>query len=160
MLGFGCMRFPTIKKDGKDVIDREKSAAMLDMAIKSGVNYIDTAYPYHNGESELFLGEALKAYPRDSFYLATKLPMWDVKEKDDVKRLFNKQLEKLQTDYIDFYLLHGLNAGSFKTCLLYTSCTLSLELIYLLNASISGAILNVCGVCTFHTLSRLGVDMT
>lgn len=88
---------------------------MLDMAIKSGVNYIDTAYPYHNGESELFLGEALKAYPRDSFYLATKLPMWDVKEKDDVKRLFNKQLEKLQTDYIDFYLLHGLNAGSFKT---------------------------------------------
>lgn len=115
LLGFGCMRFPTIKKDGKDVIDREKSAAMLDTAIKSGVNYIDTAYPYHNGESELFLGEALKAYPRDSFYLATKLPMWDVKEKDDVKRLFNKQLEKLQTDYIDFYLLHGLNAGSFKT---------------------------------------------
>lgn len=115
LLGFGCMRFPTIKKDGKEVIDREKAAAMLDMAIKSGVNYIDTAYPYHNGESELFLGEALKAYPRDSFYLATKLPMWDVKEKDDVKRLFNKQLEKLQTDYIDFYLLHGLNAGSFKT---------------------------------------------
>lgn len=115
LLGFGCMRFPTIKKDGKEVIDREKASAMLDMAIKSGVNYIDTAYPYHNGESELFLGEALKAYPRDSFYLATKLPMWDVKEKDDVKRLFNKQLEKLQTDYIDFYLLHGLNAGSFKT---------------------------------------------
>lgn len=115
LLGFGCMRFPTIKKDGKEVIDREKASAMLDMAIKSGVNYIDTAYPYHNGESELFLGEALKAYPRDSFYLATKLPMWDVKEKDDVKILFNKQLEKLQTDYIDFYLLHGLNAGSFKT---------------------------------------------
>lgn len=115
LLGFGCMRFPTIKKDGKDVIDREKAAAMLDTAIKSGVNYIDTAYPYHNGESEIFLGEALKAYPRDSFYLATKLPMWDVKQKDDVKRIFNKQLEKLQTDYIDFYLLHGLNAGSFKT---------------------------------------------
>lgn len=115
LLGFGCMRFPTIKRDGKDVIDREKASAMLDTAIKSGVNYIDTAYPYHNGESELFLGEALKAYPRDSFYLATKLPMWDVKEKDDVKRIFNKQLEKLQTDYIDFYLLHGLNAGSFKT---------------------------------------------
>lgn len=54
---------------------------MLDMAIKSGVNYIDTAYPYHNGESELFLGEALKAYPRDSFYLATKLPMWGCKRK-------------------------------------------------------------------------------
>lgn len=115
LLGFGCMRFPTIKKDGKEVIDREKASAMLDIAIKSGVNYIDTAYPYHNGESELFLGEALKAYPRDSFYLATKLPMWDVKEKDDVKKIFNKQLEKLQTDYIDFYLLHGLNAGSFKT---------------------------------------------
>ncbi len=115
LLGFGCMRFPTTVKEGKEVIDREYAAGMLDTAIKSGVNYIDTAFPYHNGESELFLGEALKKYPRDSFYLATKLPMWDVKTKEDVKRLFYKQLEKLQVDYVDYYLLHGLNAGSFKT---------------------------------------------
>lgn len=115
LLGFGCMRFPTVNKDGKDVIDREYAAKMLDTAIKSGVNYIDTAFPYHNGESELFLGETLKKYPRDSFYLATKLPMWDVKSADDVKRLFYKQLEKLQVDYVDYYLLHGLNSGSFKT---------------------------------------------
>lgn len=115
LLGFGCMRFPTINKDGKDVIDRECAAKMLDTAIKSGVNYIDTAFPYHNGESELFLGEFLKKYPRDSFYLATKLPMWDVKSKEDVKRLFYKQLEKLQMDYVDYYLLHGLNGGNFKT---------------------------------------------
>ena len=67
LLGFGCMRFPTVNKDGKDVIDRENAAKMLDTAIKSGVNYIDTAFPYHNGESELFLGETLKKYPRDSF---------------------------------------------------------------------------------------------
>lgn len=115
LLGFGCMRFPTTKVDGKDVIDRERAAQMIDNAIKQGVNYIDTAYPYHNGESELFLGECLKKYPRDSFYLATKLPMWDVKEKADVRRLFNRQLEKLQMDYVDFYLLHGLNNGSFNT---------------------------------------------
>ena len=115
LLGFGCMRFPTVNKDGKDVIDREYAAKMLDTAIKSGVNYIDTAFPYHNGESELFLGETLKKYPRDSFYLATKLPMWDVKSADDVKRLFYKQLEKLQVDYVDYYLLHGLNSGSFNT---------------------------------------------
>lgn len=87
---------------------------MLDMATNQAINYIDTAYPYHNGESELFLGEALKAYPRDSFYLATKLPMWDVKEKDDVKRLFNKQLEKLQTDYIDFTFYTDLMQEALK----------------------------------------------
>ena len=115
LLGFGCMRFPTINKDGKDVIDREAAEEMLDLAYKAGVNYFDTAYPYHNGESELFVGEALKKYPRDSFYLATKLPMWDIHSADDVRRIFEKQLEKLQMDYVDFYLLHGLNDGSFKT---------------------------------------------
>lgn len=75
LLGFGCMRFPTIKKDGKEVIDREKAAAMLDMAIKSGVNYIGILHIRTITEKASFSSaEALKAYPRDSFYLATKLP--------------------------------------------------------------------------------------
>ena len=111
LLGFGCMRFPT-GKDGK--IDREHAQKMLDKAIASGVNYIDTAYPYHDGESELFVGEALKKYPRDSYYLATKLPVWFVNTIEDVDKYFNEQLEKLQTDHFDFYLMHAMNRGSWE----------------------------------------------
>ncbi len=111
VLGFGCMRFP-LNKEGKiEVIEAEK---MLDLAIKSGVNYIDTAYPYHGGESETFVGNVLKKYPRNSFYLATKLPMFYVEKEEDVLRFFNEQLEKLKMDYIDFYLLHSLNKNSFE----------------------------------------------
>ncbi len=113
LLGFGCMRFPTTNIDGKDVIDRPLAASMIDTAIMSGVNYIDTAYPYHNGESELFLGETLKKYKRESYFLATKLPMWEVHKSEDVTRIFNEQLEKLQTDYIDFYLLHAMNRSRY-----------------------------------------------
>ncbi|MBR3823841.1 MAG: aldo/keto reductase [Lachnospiraceae bacterium] len=111
LLGFGCMRFPT-NAEGK--IDREKAQKMLDKAIAAGVNYIDTAYPYHNGESELFVGEALKKYDRASYYLATKLPVWFVKSVEDVDKYFNEQLEKLQTDYVDFYLLHAMGLSRWK----------------------------------------------
>jgi len=111
LLGFGCMRFPT-NTEGK--IDREKAQEMLDKAIAAGVNYIDTAYPYHNGESELFVGEALKKYDRASYYLATKLPVWFVKSVEDVDKYFNEQLEKLQTDYVDFYLLHAMGLSRWK----------------------------------------------
>lgn len=111
LLGFGCMRFPT-NAEGK--IDRELAQEMLDRAIAAGVNYIDTAYPYHNGESELFVGEALKKYDRASYYLATKLPVWFVKSVEDVDKYFNEQLQKLQTDYVDFYLLHAMNLGRWK----------------------------------------------
>lgn len=111
LLGYGCMRFPT-NAEGK--IDREKAFALLDRAIKSGVNYIDTAYPYHNGESELVVGEALKKYNRKSLYLATKLPLWSVNSLEDVDRLFNEQLNKLQVDYIDFYLMHAMNGDNFR----------------------------------------------
>ncbi len=111
LLGFGCMRFPT-GGDGK--IERVQAKAMLEKALAAGVNYIDTAYPYHGGESELFVGEVLKDHARDSFYLATKLPVWEVKSLEDVDRLFNRQLEKLQVEYIDFYLMHALNRGSWK----------------------------------------------
>lgn len=106
LLGFGCMRFP-VTADGK--IDRAEAERMMDKAIEAGVNYIDTAYPYHDGESEIVVGNVLKKYPRDSFYLATKLPVWFVKSVEDVDRLLNEQLEKLQTEYIDFYLMHAMN---------------------------------------------------
>ena len=111
LLGFGCMRFPT---DAEGKIDRPLAEKMLDKAIASGVNYIDTAYPYHGGESELFVGEALKKYDRDSFYLATKLPVWFVNTVEDVDKYFNEQLQKLQTDHFDFYLMHAMNKDSWK----------------------------------------------
>ncbi len=111
LLGFGCMRFPT-NSEGK--IDRPLAQEMLDKAIAAGVNYIDTAYPYHDGESELFVGEALKKYPRDSYYLATKLPIWFINTIEDVDKYFNEQLEKLQTDHFDFYLMHAMNRGSWR----------------------------------------------
>ena len=105
LLGFGCMRFPT-GADGK--IDQKLAEEMMDKAIQNGVNYIDTAYPYHNGESETFVGKVLEKYPRDSFYLATKLPVWLVNSIEDVDRLFNEQLQKLRTDHVDFYLMHAM----------------------------------------------------
>lgn len=105
-LGFGCMRLP-ILESGK--IDRKLAAEMVDKAYKSGVNYFDTAYGYHDGESELFLGETMPRYPRESFYLADKLPTWLLQTEADPERLFNEQLGKLGVDYIDFYLLHSLD---------------------------------------------------
>lgn len=106
LLGFGCMRFPTTA-DGE--IDESEAERMLDKAIVAGVNYIDTAYPYHNGKSELFVGKVLKKYDRNSFYLATKLPVWLVHTVEDVDRLLDEQLHKLQTDHIDFYLMHAMD---------------------------------------------------
>ena len=99
LLGFGCMRFPTA--DGK--IDEARAEKMLDDAYAAGINYFDTAWPYHNGESEPFVGKAMNKYPRDSFFFATKLPCWNVKEREDGVKIFHQQLDHLQTDYIDFY---------------------------------------------------------
>ena len=110
LLGYGCMRFPT-NAEGK--IDFEKSKELLTKAYNNGVTYIDTAYPYHNGESELVVGEVMKNFKRDTFTLATKLPVWLVHSKEDAERLFKEQLEKLQTDYVDFYLLHAMNGGRY-----------------------------------------------
>lgn len=106
LLGFGCMRFP-LTPEG--TICEPEAEKLLDQAMQAGVTYIDTAYPYHEGASEPFLGRALKKYPRDSFYLATKLPVWKVETLEEAQAAFAEQLERLQVDYIDFYLLHGLS---------------------------------------------------
>ncbi len=105
ILGFGCMRLP-VKKDGN--IDEEQATAMIRYAIDHGVNYVDTAYPYHNGESEPFVGRALQNGYRDKVYLATKLPSWLITSRSDMDHYLDEQLKRLQTDHIDFYLVHGL----------------------------------------------------
>ena len=112
-LGFGCMRFPTLGKDGG--IDRPQADAMLKYAIDHGVNYVDTAWPYHDGESENVVGEILAGGYRDQVFLATKMPMWEVKEASDLDRIFEEQLRRLQTDHIDFYLLHALSRDRWPT---------------------------------------------
>jgi predicted aldo/keto reductase-like oxidoreductase len=105
ILGFGCMRLPVTK--GGD-IDEKQATKMLRYAIDHGVNYVDTAYPYHKGESEPFLGRALQDGYRDKVFLATKLPSWLIKSRADMDHYLDKQLKRLQTDHIDFYLVHGL----------------------------------------------------
>ena len=114
LLGFGCMRFPQ-NPDGS--ICEPEAEKMLDTAIQAGVSYIDTAYPYHNGDSEPFVGRVLKKYDRSRLFLATKLPVWNVKTLDDAKRLFQEQLDRLQTDYVDFYLLHCLDKEKWQLVL-------------------------------------------
>ena len=111
LLGFGTMRMPTTRAGaGTESIDPLASTELVDCAIAEGVNYFDTAWPYHKGEAEMFLGMALvERYSRDSFYLATKLPTWKVSSPEEAEALFMEQLAKLRTDYIDFYLMHALD---------------------------------------------------
>ena len=106
-LGFGTMRFPTIDGDITK-IDEEKTFEMFDYAISKGVNYFDTAWGYHNGMSEIVVGKALSRYPRDKFYLASKFPGYDVNNFGKTEEIFEKQLEKCQVDYFDFYLIHNV----------------------------------------------------
>ena len=104
-LGLGCMRFPTLA-DG--TIDIERTSAIVDYAIKNGINYFDTAWVYHNEQSETVMGDILSGYPRESYYLATKFPGFDVKYLTNVKEIFETQLKKCKTDYFDFYLFHSI----------------------------------------------------
>lgn len=112
ILGFGCMRLP-VDKDGK--IDEEQASARLYQAIDMGVNYLDTAWPYHGGEGEGFLGRALKNGYRQKVKLATKLPPWLIKSREDMDYYLNQQLQRLQTDCIDYYLLHALDGISWDS---------------------------------------------
>lgn len=113
VLGFGVMRLPVLDDDsGK--IDEPEATRMLRYAIDHGVNYVDTAYPYHKGASEVFLGRALQDGYRERVKLATKLPSWLIKAPEDLDRYLNEQLERLQTAHIDFYLFHALNEKNWS----------------------------------------------
>jgi predicted aldo/keto reductase-like oxidoreductase len=114
-LGFGCMRLPIQSGGDLSAIDEERATELLHFAIDKGVNYIDTAYPYHSnsfpmaGESEPFVGRALSGGWRDRVKLATKLPPWNIRTASDMDRLLDEQLERLQTGFIDFYLVHNIH---------------------------------------------------
>ncbi len=106
-LGMGAMRLPAINGNDAD-IDAVAAEEMVDYAIKQGVNYFDTAWGYHDGKSELVMGKALNRYPRDSFYLATKFPGYDLSNMPKVKEIFEEQLKKCGVEYFDFYLFHNV----------------------------------------------------
>lgn len=106
-LGMGTMRLPVI--DGDDaVIDEQKAQEIIDCAMAEGINYYDTAWGYHAGNSELTVGKALEKYPRESFYLADKFPGYDLSNMDKVREIFEQQLKKCRVDYFDFYLFHNV----------------------------------------------------
>ena len=111
ILGFGCMRLPV--ENGK--IDEDRAIRQIRHAIDKGANYVDTAWPYHEGASESLLGKALKGGYRDRVKVATKLPSWMIKRREDMDRYLAAQLGKLDTDRIDYYLLHALNGAVWDT---------------------------------------------
>lgn len=114
MLGFGTMRLPTLENG---VIDEAQVEAMVQYAMEHGVNYFDTAYPYHGGMSEIVTGKTLRAYPRDTYYLATKFPGHQISESYDPAAVFEEQLKKCGVEYFDFYLLHNVYETSIQTYL-------------------------------------------
>lgn len=119
LLGLGTMRLPCktpIKRESNPLISYDKAQKLVDIAYENGVNYFDTAYMYHVGKSEKFIGTALKKYPRESYFLADKLPIWMCPKQSDMEKVFSKQLERTGHDYFDFYLLHSLNKENFDKC--------------------------------------------
>lgn len=129
-LGLGNMRLPCktpIKREANPLIDYNKAQELVDMAYENGVNYFDTAYMYHAGKSEKFIGQALKKYPRESYYLADKLPIWMCKRPADMQKIFDKQLQRTGIDCFDFYLLHSLDKGNFEKCEKYGAYDFLLE---------------------------------
>ncbi len=112
-LGFGTMRLPTVGGDIAN-IDEQEALKMIRYAIDNGLNYVDTAYPYHKENCETLVGKALKGSYRQKTAIATKLPVWLIESQSDMNNKFEEQLKKLQTDYVDFYLLHSLNKESWE----------------------------------------------
>ena len=115
LLGFGAMRLPMIEGTGE--VDFAHTERMIDRAMEAGINYFDTAYPYHDGMSEIITGKILSKYPRDSYYLATKYPGHQVLDAYDPAEIFEEQLKKCGVDYFDFYLLHNVSESSIDTYL-------------------------------------------
>ena len=111
----GCMRLPQAQTRETEKVDEIEAIKMIRYAIDHGVTYIDTAYDYHEGASEVIVGKALQEGYREKTKLATKLPLWHVKSYRDLERLLDEQLARLQVDYVDFYLLHALNAKWWQT---------------------------------------------
>lgn len=111
-LGFGCMRLPTIKLNDVEVVDEDKTIKMIHRAYELGVNYYDTAYFYHDGQSEIVLGKALKGI-RDKVYVSTKSPGHLIKKHGDYRKILEEQLKKLDIDYIDVYHFHGIGYDGF-----------------------------------------------
>ncbi len=112
-LGFGAMRLPMEDRNGESFVDEDKAIPLIHNAFKQGVNYIDTAYGYCNGKSEIAVGKAIKGW-RDTISLSSKLPLWLVKEKSDYRRLLEEQLKKLDVEKIDYYHFHGLSKESYE----------------------------------------------
>ena len=115
LLGLGCMRLPLLPGGGAANIDEKQVEEMVRVAMEAGVNYFDTAYPYHDGESENVMGRVLSRYPRESFYLATKYPGHQISEEYNPAEVFEDQLKKCKVEYFDFYLLHNVFENSIHT---------------------------------------------
>ena len=115
LLGFGAMRLPTLGKD--DAIDVAEAERMIDRAMEAGINYYDTAFPYHGGNSEIVTSKVLSKYPRDSYYIATKYPGHQVLDSYDPSLIFEEQLKKCNVEYFDFYLLHNISESSISVYL-------------------------------------------
>ncbi len=113
LLGLGCMRLPTLEPGGT-AIDYARAGALVDEAVRGGITYFDVAYPYHGGGAEKFIGAALEKYPRESFYLATKMPLGTLETQEDMEQVFNEQLANCRVDYFDFYLCHAVDAERFE----------------------------------------------
>ena len=113
LLGLGTMRLPLRDAADQTSIDEEKAQEIFDYAHAHGVNYFDTAYPYHGGQSEPFVGRVIAKWPRESFYLATKMPLWQCGSLEEAQHIFEEQLRRLGVEYIDFYLLHSLHAARY-----------------------------------------------
>ncbi len=113
LLGMGCMRLPELEGG---TVDETEAIDIIRSAIDAGVNYVDTAYPYHNGQSERIVGKALKDGYREKVLLADKMPIWLAKDEEHMKKIFDKQLERLDVDCIDMYLVHNVSRPGWKRC--------------------------------------------
>ncbi len=114
LLGFGAMRLPTKEINGNIVVDEELSIKIIHRGFELGINYIDTAYGYCRGESEIIVGKAIKLWERDKVYISTKSPVWKIEKREDYRKFLEEQLKKLDTDYIDFYHFHSLTWQNFN----------------------------------------------